>query len=233
MSPVTFAELIEAVRGNLGNRTDKDAEIRRAINFALRRAVRDHDWRSLDTRAERTTTVGEEFINLPDRLRVLWAVRVDDRLIPELHPLEHERLRRPETVRHFGRPFAYSQMSASVEGTRSSARSIRLYPVPDTAYRVELLYSRWPAELVNDTDTPEVPGIEAVIVAGATAELYMHLQQYEDAAAWLTRYRDELQAARLDDKERVGWIPGRVGRHLRWWSWSTDPALDPWVKRVR
>lgn len=231
---MTFAELIEAVRGNIGDRLDKDDVIRRAINWALRRACRDHDWRALDTRAERTTTPGVNYVELPADLRVLWAVRCDGKLMVEVHPMELEQLVRDSNVRYLSRPYVYVQTGASVEGATTSARAIRVYPIPDSTYTLEIYYNRWAKPLQNDSDEPEIPGIDDAIVAAATADVWMHMQQYEDASSWLSRYASELQAARSDDMERPGWRPGIAGRYVRSLPPSGgDPALDPFVKRVR
>jgi len=223
---VVLSELVARVRGNIA-RGDKDDLIRGWLNEGLLELARLHDWRVLDTRATIYTEPGVELSELPGDLRVLQAVRVDSWLVPEVHPLEMDRMRPSTRTVLKGRPRYYA-----LQGNKGSSRQhIRWLPVPDAAYPVELQYSRWPKPMAADDDEPELPNVDDALIAYATAEGFMHLQLYEDAAAWRSEWMRRVGVGARLDRRRDGWTPGwiKVPHNMP----TGDAAFDPFVRRVR
>lgn len=229
---MTLSEMVAVVAGNIG-RADKNDLIPMWLNWTQRRLAKMHDFRALDTMASLQTTVGQDMLNLPLDVRVLWWVRIDGKLVAELHPMELERLIRDRTQVTSAKPRVYAQTSP-MPGSADATKALRLWPVPDSVYGVEIAYSRWPKEMTQPTDEPEIPDADDVLIAGATVEAFLHLQQYEDAATWMARFRGEAETLIDTDRRRAGWAPGsEIARKLPRVHVSADPALDPFVKSWR
>jgi len=83
-----------------------------------------------------------------------------------------------------------------------------LYPIPDQAYTLRIRYSKYPAEMTDDTDTPELTRKDALIVAVATVFGFWSLREVEDAAYWGAQIVPTLYNASLSsDHSAEDWTP--------------------------
>lgn len=74
------------------------------------------------------------------------------------------------------------------------AETIRVFPVPATAYTVLLRYYKKPTMLINDTDVPEIPSqFEELLVVGAAYRILQVKDNYDQAAILQNKY-DEILA---------------------------------------
>jgi hypothetical protein len=72
--------------------------------------------------------------------------------------------------------------------------TIRVHPVPSSAYTVTLRYYKKPTELENDTDVPEVPSeFQELLVVGAAYRVMQVKDNYDQAAILQNKYDELLQ----------------------------------------
>jgi hypothetical protein len=105
-----------------------------------------------------------------------------------------------------------------------------VYPKPDRTYPVNVVYSSWPAELVQNGDIPSIVDCEDILIAAATFESFLSLQQTDEASLWLKLYVSRLEDFKLDRQNRPGWTPGRV--RIPATGYAGDPLRDPFVRRM-
>lgn len=220
---MTIEQLIEAVKGNIA-RTDKDSVITQAIGWALRRLCSDYDLPELDSTLETQTVAGRDWVALPSDMRVLWNLWCGDRLLKEHTLVSLARMYPDRSVVLKGKPWLF--VRSGMDATSGNVPTVRLWPVPDAAYVVRFEYSRWPK--VPTTGELEVQEWDDALIAAATAEVYLHLQQYNDASAWLSTYRRvaDITSSNLTRRPHMRFGSG-PGRYV-----SPNPQADPFVKGV-
>lgn len=220
---MTFEELQEAVRGNI-SRTDKDGEIARVLNESLREIARSHRFTTLDSTADLTVQLNEEEIPLPDDLRLLDMVRCDGRILTEVNSRELERLSSNRKVKPMAKPRFYA-----MKGSNAARRVIQFWPIPNGQYDVQILYSRWPAKLVQPEEYPEIDDASDILIALSTAKMFMHLQLFEEANMWFSNYHMSKGDIIRSDSRRPSLVQGGGPRGYV----SPDPQNDPFVRRMR
>lgn len=218
---MNFGELQQAVL-DVVQRSDKDSVVKRSINWGVDRIARDHDCRILQTyRDDLSTTPNTRIVPLPSDLRVLHFVRVDGRIVHEIHPRELQSLEPNKQVESHARPRVFAQRGDS------SGLVLDFWPVPDSEYTVELFYSRRPTPMVEDEDEPSIKHADRVIVAAGAYEVFLSIQDFESAIVWRNSYKNRLQEFAREDSRRDDWLPGRRYPVFP----SPDPAFDPFVRR--
>lgn len=74
------------------------------------------------------------------------------------------------------------------------AETIKVYPVPNSAYTVSLRYYKKPTILTADADVPEIPSeFEELLVSGATYRVLQIKDNYDQAGIHENKYQELLQ----------------------------------------
>lgn len=72
--------------------------------------------------------------------------------------------------------------------------TIRVFPVPSTAYTVTLRYYKTPTELTADADIPEIPSeFEEILVVGAAYRVMQVKDNYDQAGVLENKYSELVQ----------------------------------------
>ncbi len=225
---MTIAEVIKRVQQNAG-RTDKERVVLDAINRSMLRVCSEYDIPEMDSLDPRNTSPTKDYIAAPEGFRMLWNAWCNGRLLTErtlrtIADVYPNRLAVPK-----GRP-RFLVQTGMTDPEAGALRIFRLYPAPDEVYEVLLEYARWPKTYsIADLDEElELKYKEEIIIASATAELFMHLQAYEDAAAWLATYKRMADTFWATEGRR----PLIYNQHqLSPYALSYNPQADPMVKR--
>lgn len=94
--------------------------------------------------------------------------------------------------------------------------TIRVFPSPDSAYSVSLLYYKSPTTLSADADVPEIPSeFEELLVVGASYRVFQVKDNYDKAGILENKYMELLQKlASRYSKTRGGHANQmRINRH--------------------
>lgn len=185
-------DLREAIMENI-TRDDLTSErINRHINNTLQRIARYHNWKDLYVKATTETIANQSEYSLPlgtDRLKDLVSITLSDgssrgvRLKYVPYRQFHEIIPVPSSGQ-VGKPQYYVVWD----------NVIQLYPTPSDIFILNLLYVKWPDELVEGEE-PEITGVDDLIIAGATSSLFMSLQQVEPAGIWHQQFNILLSEA--------------------------------------
>lgn len=72
--------------------------------------------------------------------------------------------------------------------------TIKVYPVPNEAYTLNLRYYKKPTELSSDSDVPEIPSeFQEILVVGAAYRVMQVKDNYDQAAILQNKYDEILQ----------------------------------------
>ena len=185
-------ELRESILENI-TRDDLTSErINRHINSTLQRIARYHNWKDLYVKATTETIVNQSEYSLPlgtDRLKDIVSITLSDgssrgvrlKFVP--YRQFHEIIPVPSSGQ-IGKPQNYVVWD----------NVIQLYPIPSDIFILNLLYVKWPDELVEGEE-PEITGVDDLIISGATSSLFMSLQQVEPAGIWHQQFNILLSEA--------------------------------------
>jgi hypothetical protein len=168
------------------------------INQAQRRIIISSELRTQEEAATISTAAADPSYLMPENFA---------RLIDLFYTAGHELLR-PMDLRDFdqlpesvGRPYAYTVRD----------NEVILYPTPDGSYGFTLRYWKLPADMVNDTDTPEVPvQDQELLIAYPMWKAYLRENDYQAATVWetiwekgLLKLRGEAQGDVFDGPRQV------------------------------
>ena len=210
---MTLSELRTRVRANHASRSDKNTDIDEFINEALRALAQAHTWKDLVVEYSTTLTADVYRYAFPTDMKECFAMRLidgtDSRFLTEKTKrwyMEYE-------------PYPSGQTTARPSVYAVDGNYFEVYPVPDDAYVIYLLYAKWPATLTEDSDEPAIDDADSAIIAHATADLYFLQALYEDGREWERRYEKAMREAVRQDNKRPGWRPqigdtGAGGRGL-------------------
>ena len=185
-------DLREAIRENITRDDLASERINRHINNTLQRIARYHNWKDLYVKATTDTVANQSEYSLPlgtDRLKDLVSITLSDgssrgvRLKYVPYRQFHEIIPVPSSGQ-LGKPQHYAVWD----------NVIQLYPTPSDIFTLNLLYVKWPDELVEGEE-PEIMGVDDLIIAGATSSLFMSLQQVEPAGIWHQQFNILLREA--------------------------------------
>jgi hypothetical protein len=171
------------VRNNVGGRTDKDTIIDTLINNVLNdisRKMRFNDLMSMDSSLELDTDAYSA--SLPSTVRLVEVVKL---LLSGGSTYYNVKVLDRQTFRDYNA----GEMAPTTSGTPTmcyiAGRTIyfnKKSDVDNTAIWLDVFI--YPVDMVEDTDTPSISGIDELIVALATSRFYMHLKQPEAAKEW-------------------------------------------------
>ena len=185
-------DLREAIMENITRDDLTSDRINRHINNTLQRIARYHNWKDLYVKATTETIPNQSEYSLPlgtDRLKDLVSITLSDgssrgvRLKYVPYRQFHEIIPVPSSGQ-IGKPQYYVVWD----------NVIQLYPTPSDIFTLNLLYVKWPDELVEGEE-PEITGVDDLIIAGATSSLFMSLQQVEPAGVWHQQFNILLSEA--------------------------------------
>ena len=194
-------DLREAIRKNI-TRDDLTSErINRHRNNSRQRIARYHNWKDLYVKATTETIANQSEYSLPlgtDRLKDLVSITLSDgsprgvRLKYVPYRQFHEIIPVPSSGQ-IGKPQNYVVWD----------NVIQLYPIPSDIFTLNLLYVKWPDELVEGEE-PEITGVDDLIISGATSSIFVSLQQVEPAGIWNQQFNILLsEAVQADVKNTV------------------------------
>ena len=185
-------ELRESILENITRDDLTSDRINRHINSTLQRIARYHNWKDLYVKATTETIANQSEYSLPlgtDRLKDLVSITLSDgssrgvrlKFVP--YRQFHEIIPVPSSGQ-VGKPQNYVVWD----------NVIQLYPIPNDVFILNLLYVKWPDELVEGEE-PEITGVDDLIISGATSSLFMSLQQVEPAGIWHQQFNILLSEA--------------------------------------
>ena len=242
MAADTGQDLIEAVRGNLGDRESGliggiavDTVILNALNRALFRISKKYNLETLQrdceidvsTAAYKYALPTTDIDNNPVHIKnfILMILQQDSETTG--HPMDRLTNQRfkdyfPVISTDFqGRPYYYAVFHDIVE----------MYPYPDDDYTGRCRVNVWPTKLTSsDLGVSQPLGEEwdEVLEMFATGYAFAKLQQASDAANWFSMYRgarrDTVQALRQKPDMVISAARSNLGPRL------TNPADNPFVR---
>jgi len=192
---LTLSELRTRVQTNT-NRTDKDTQIDVAINDAIKDIGRHREWKDLRIEKEITLTIDTYRYAFPSDMNTCLSMKIyDGTESVELMERTKEWLNRAV-------PAPASDGTARPQYYAVDGNYYELYPVPNEAYTVRILYLRWPAELTLDSQACDIDGIDDVVVSLATSGVYASLGQLDMANYWENKYLRSRKDASIADSRR-------------------------------
>ena len=209
----TYGELISEVLEHQFSDAKYRPLVKKWLNDAQRRAVIESEFRTQEASESYSTTASDATYVLPtnfSRLIDLFNTETHEQLTP-LDPREYDEL--PEST---GRPYAYTVIGSE----------LNLYATPDGVYPLKLRYWRLPADMVEDTDTPEIPvQYHELLIAFAMKKAFMREDDLPMAQQWdaiwregVLKMRGEVQHDVFDGPRQV---PGSFGNETplvnTWW----------------
>ena len=84
---------------------------------------------------------------------------------------------------------------------------VQLYPLPNSAFDINVWYYKDPYRLVNDTDVHELgQEFDESIILLATAKMRFESNQ-EEGDKWFALYKDELKSLKRTNVDKMDWFP--------------------------
>lgn len=178
--------------------------IKRWLNDAQRRAVIESEIRTQEASQSISTEANVASYSLPSNFSRLidFYNSESHELLTALDPKDFDVL-----VASTGRPYAYAALGSSLS----------LYPTPDAVYSLSLRYWKLPADMVADSDTPEIPvQYHELLVAYAMRKAFLREDDFQAAQQWATvwsegilKMRGEVQHDTFDGPRQ---LPGSYGQ---------------------
>ena len=184
--------------GLIVNRSDThDDLVEDALNFALQEISMRHAFRDMKSQSNIVTADGVAYATLPTSThRVVEARLIDGTQSYELDL-------RPKRQLVNLHPNASSESEGKPDFAYQEGSLLYLFPIPDDAYTITLTVVKLMADMDDDSDTPEVSGIDRVIIAWAVSWVYEALDMHDTATRWLQRFEMLITQAILDDETRI------------------------------
>lgn len=177
---LTLLELKKEIRAGLGGRTDLDDRLTTFINLAQQRIARFHDFDEMETVAttllHNTGSPNDRFVNLPN-LREVYSLVVEDGL------LSHKLVQLPQGEWDKKLPLPSQYPRGIPSHYVIWGYSVEVWPLPDKTYTLRMRWSRWPSDLMNDSDRSELREKDDIIIHFALAYSNSTLGKYDDAMA--------------------------------------------------
>lgn len=203
----TFEELVKEGLDFQFSEIEYEALFKRWLNQAQRRMVIETEIRTQEETSGISTIAGTVTYELPSN----YARLIDfsntgiTQLLEQVDPKEWDTLPQPSS----GRPYRYAVLG----------KNLSLYPTPDAAYPLMLRYWRLPGDMIQSSDTPEVPAqYQELLLAWALKKAYKRENDYAAAREWegewtsgILKMRGEVQADSFDGPRQVGGTWGDEG----------------------
>jgi hypothetical protein len=186
----TYTNLQTAISNFLA-RSDLTAQIPDFITMAEARMSRELETRSQEKRATASTVGGNEYLSLPTDLREVREVKLNTTPLTVLSYYSPVALDEKFASGGQGKPLGYSIIGDE----------IKLRPVPDTTYSLEIVYIGTINALsaTNATNNILSRSPDAYLY-GALAEAYAYLLDEQRAAQYLQRFNLAIDEIRRDEQ---------------------------------
>jgi len=218
---------IRAAVISIVRRDDIDSDINTAIDFAIGEIGKRHIFRKLRVEPnDLTLSSGNSSVALDTVADHL----IEARVIDSTNSYHLSLISKKEFV------YLFPNVSADTAGAPEYAYvedgTLYVYPKADDDYTIRTTVARQMDSLSDDSDTPEVDGVDAAIVAWAASWIYDTIEMPELANRWLQRYEVLMVDAIKSDRRR----PGVDRRAIQARSEESLPSqywLKPFVREVR
>jgi hypothetical protein len=186
----TYTNLQTAIANFLA-RSDLTTQIPDFITMAEARMSRELETRSQEKRVQASTVGGNEYLALPTDLREVREVKLNTTPLTVLSYYSPVALDEKFASGGQGKPLGYSIIGPE----------LKLRPIPDTAYTVEIVYIGTIDALsaTNLTNTILSRSPDAYLY-GALAEAYAYLLDEQRAAQYLQRFNLAMDEIRRDEQ---------------------------------
>jgi len=190
MAVDTYANLQLAIAGFLA-RDDLTAQIPDFITMAEARMSRELETRSQEKRVTASTVAGNEYLALPVDMREVRSIKLNTTPLTVLSYYSPSALDTKFSSGGQGKPLGYSIVGDE----------IKLRPIPDTAYTVEIVYIGTIEALsaANQTNNILSRSPDAYLY-GALAEAYAYLLDETRASQYLQRFNLALEEIKVDEQ---------------------------------
>ncbi len=189
MAIIDYSTLQTAIANSLA-RTDLTSQIPDFITLAEARLSRELETREQEKRALATLTAGDEFTALPTDMRELRQVKLNTS---------------PNTVLEYMSPVALDNTFPSGSSGLPSAFSvvgqeIKLRPVPDSAYVMEIIYiGNLPALSNTNTSNTMLTRHPDAYLTGSLVEAYLYLMDDQRAQLYDQKFSRIIDEVRKDE----------------------------------
>jgi hypothetical protein len=189
MAIIDYSTLQTAIANSLA-RTDLTNQIPDFITLAEARLSRELETREQEKRALATLTAGDEFTALPTDMRELRQVKLNTS---------------PNTVLEYMSPVALDNTFPSGSNGLPSAFSvvgqeIKLRPVPDSAYVMEIIYiGNLPALSNTNTSNTMLTRHPDAYLTGSLVEAYLYLMDDQRAQLYDQKFSRIIEEVRKDE----------------------------------
>lgn len=186
----TYTNLQTAIANFLA-RSDLTAQIPDFITMAEARMSRELETRSQEKRVQASTVGGNEYLALPTDLREVREVKLNTSPLTVLSYYSPVALDEKFASGGQGKPLGYSIIGDE----------IKLRPIPDTTYTVEIVYIGTIEALsaTNQTNNVLTRSPDAYLY-GALAEAYAYLLDEQRAAQYMQRFNLAIDEIRRDEQ---------------------------------
>ena len=186
----TYTNLQTAIANFLA-RSDLTTQIPDFITMAEARMSRELETRSQEKRVQASTVGGNEYLALPTDLREVREVKLNTTPLTVLSYYSPVALDEKFASGGQGKPLGYSIIGPE----------LKLRPIPDTTYTVEIVYIGTIDALsaTNLTNTILSRSPDAYLY-GALAEAYAYLLDEQRAAQYLQRFNLAMDEIRRDEQ---------------------------------
>ena len=189
MAIIDYSTLQTAIANSLA-RTDLTSQIPDFITLAEARLSRELETREQEKRALATLTAGDEFTALPTDMRELRQVKLNTS---------------PNSVLEYMSPVALDNTFPSGSSGLPSAFSvvgqeIKLRPVPDSAYVMEIIYiGNLPALSNTNTSNTMLTRHPDAYLTGSLVEAYLYLMDDQRAQLYDQKFSRIIDEVRKDE----------------------------------
>jgi hypothetical protein len=189
MAIIDYSTLQTAIANSLA-RTDLTSQIPDFITLAEARLSRELETREQEKRALATLTAGDEFTALPTDMRQLRQVKLNTS---------------PNAVLEYMSPVALDNTFPSGSSGLPSAFSvvgqeIKLRPVPDSAYVMEIIYiGNLPALSNTNTSNTMLTRHPDAYLTGSLVEAYLYLMDDQRAQLYDQKFSRIIDEVRKDE----------------------------------
>lgn len=245
----TTAELIEQVKANLGNRTDKtDAQIVDWINNSQMRLARTNNFREFHLTIQSYITVatltGYKSVNQRPNitanlaasgggLKAMESVRVS--FGPDGGPYDRSYMLSYMGKRQFHRLLPNPESTLAMEGYPTvfteENEQLLLYKIPNRDYLLEVGFWMWPLPL--DADTPNTAsgfdGKDDILIALATSMGFHSLGMQQQGIQYYAVANALIQDAIAQDEDKPSHVITGKGTSSSSGSLMGQPWNDPFV----
>ena len=189
MAIATYTDLQNSIESFLA-RTDLTAQIPDFIKLAEVRMSRELETRSQEKRAQAQTVASSEYLSLPTDLREVREVKLNTSPLTVLQYKSPTQIDSDHSTTGTGKPISYSIIGDE----------IKMRPIPDAAYDVEIVYigEITPLSATNLTNTILTRHPDAYL-SGALVEAYTYLMDEQRAQVYDQKFSRAIEEIRKDE----------------------------------